>query len=530
MSLLDLPYEATTRIEEKKPTTDDHDDHDARSFSLLNRLLSIRRRKGSSEHCVDNDINTTATSSTITAQDRRPHILSFDSKSTMIIHRKRGSRNSNSSNNNNKNNNRNDEVVFAEAVGWKPLTSIKRYIQTVLERGQLKELVISERWLTKDFFESLEESNLQSLSLTKVVMNGTGLSQSQFRRLLNNLPKQSLTDIEFTWSGLNNKTTFCLARTLTQFCNLQSLNLSGNHIGPRGITSLMEKGKLYKIPKLNFCCSFKYGDKEADIIARYLSLRDCQIRWLDLSMNGLSEIGVHALIRGIANNSGSIKSIRLDSSHISDEVLDPLLYCMIMKECKMIPLEELSLRSNDITGKGVSQIAKLLLNNQLPSLRKLDLGENPVDDIEMGVVAMASALGQNCSLEELSFDSCSICCEGLTAIVNALERNQRLKRLCLGNNDFPVLNRLFAPKILRTLQQSNMTLESLELLEDNYDNHLINDKLDFCLEANRCGRRYMCDLSISTTLWPEVFAKATRPDPLFLIFRERPDLFEARSI
>ena len=478
---------------------------------------------------MDDDINTSTASSTRTVQDRRPHILSFDSKSTMIIHRKCGNRNSNSSNSNN-NNNRNDEIVFTETGGWKPLTSIKKYIQMVLERGQLEELVISERWLTKDFFKSLEESNLQSLSLTKVVMNGTGLSQSQFRRLLKNLPKQSLTDVEFTWSGFNNKSSFCLARTLTQFCNLQSLNLSGNHIGPRGITALMEKGKLYKIPKLNFCCSFKYGDKEADLFARYLSHEDCQIRWLDLSMNGLSEIGVHALIRGIAKNNGSIKSIRLDSSHITDDVLDQLLYCMIMKEYKLIPLEELSLRSNSITGKGVSQIAKLMMDNQLQYLRKLDLGENPVDDIDMGVIAMASALGQNCSLEELSFDSCSICCEGLTAIVDALETNQRLKKLRLGNNGLPVLNRLFAPKFLRILQQSNTTLESLELLEDNYDNHLINDKLDFCLEANLCGRRYMCDLSIPTTLWPEVFAKAKRPDPLYLIFRERPDLFEVRSI
>jgi hypothetical protein len=140
---------------------------------------------------------------------------------------------------------------------------------------------------------------------------------------------------------------------------------------------------------------------------------------------------------------------------------------------------------------------------------------------------MASAIGQNCSLEELSFDSCSICCEGLTAIVDALETNQTLKRLCLGNNDLPVLNRLFAPRFLRALQHSNMTLESLELLEDNYDNHLINDKLDFYLEANRCGRRHMCDLSIPITLWPEVLAKAKRPDPLYILFRERPDIFES---
>jgi len=442
---------------------------------------------------------------------RRPHRLSFDGKNTTIVQRKDEGK---------------DEIVLTEAAGWKPLTRIDRYIRTALERGELKEIMVSEQSLTKDFFKSLEESKLESMPLTKVVMNNTGLSLNQFRRLLKSLPKRSLLDVDITWSGLNSESSCCLAKALPQFCNLQSLNLEGNCIGPRGLEALMDKGQLYKIRHLNLRDSFKYGDREVAIIGLHLSHKDCRIESLDLSMNGISSRGMQSLVRGLCKNNGSLKSLQLDGNNITNDMFSAILHGMVFRENLYIPLVELSLRNNCIDGDGIVHIAKLLVTGKLRSLRTLNLGKNPINDT--GVVALAAALGHSCCLEDLSLDSCSIGCHGLMGIVNSLTTNQRLKRLSLGNNDLPVLNRLVAPKFLKCLRQSNITLGHLELLEDNYDNHLILDKLDYFLESNRCYRRNMHDLSVPLSAWPKVIAKVRRPDVLYVLLRERPDLLEQR--
>jgi hypothetical protein len=64
---------------------------------------------------------------------------------------------------------------------------------------------------------------------------------------------------------------------------------------------------------------------------------------------------------------------------------------------------------------------------------------------------------------------------------------------------------------------------ALQVSEQTYENQLLNDELDFYLEANKLGRQHFGDLSIP-------HAAMDRPDHLFVLLRERPDAIIINSM
>jgi Ran GTPase-activating protein (RanGAP) involved in mRNA processing and transport len=188
-------------------------------------------------------------------------------------------------------------------------------------------------------------------------------------------------------------------------------------------------------------------------------------------------------------------------------------------------LGEISLRANQITKLGAQHIASHIHKT---NLRKLCLSHNSIGD--EGAQYLAEALdGHNSNnmqtLEVLTLSSNGLGNKSVLAMATALTNNQRLKTLALDRNSR--VDRRGASSFVQCLQQ-NKTLLDLAILENSYENHLLNDKLNFYLEVNKMCRQYMTDMLIPDATWPRILSAMERPDHLFLVLRERPDVVSNR--
>jgi Ran GTPase-activating protein (RanGAP) involved in mRNA processing and transport len=334
--------------------------------------------------------------------------------------------------------------------------------------------------------------------------------------MLLSLP-ENLQELSLSWNGLNAEGAAILARRLPHLKKLRSISLCGNPIGVEGLRVLLDEGKIHRIPNVDLWdCGI--GDEGASMLGSALSQPgDARIQGLVLDMNGIGDEGMKALSDGLAKN-GILKSLRLYCNEIGDEGVHALMYVI---SNGISVLDDLSLRANHIGPSGAEEIARRLHRT---CLKKLYLARNSIGDV--GAQYLANVLdGTNIKsqkLGELTLSFNQLSNKGICAMATALSTNTRLQRLALDGN--LGVDRRGASCFVKSCLQQNKTLLELDILENTYDNHLLNDKLAFYLEANRRGRQYVGDVQIPNAAWPRIFAAMERPDHLFLFLKERPDI------
>jgi Ran GTPase-activating protein (RanGAP) involved in mRNA processing and transport len=309
-----------------------------------------------------------------------------------------------------------------------------------------------------------------------------------------------------------------LARRLPQLKNLQSMALCGNPIGAEGLKVLVDEGNFCQIAEVDLWdCGM--GDEGAAILGRSLTEPNVMTQRLVLDMNSIGDEGIRALAEGLANNT-SLQTLHLCCNDIGDEELGALVSSISSNGVSQ--LEELSLCANHIGGLGAKAIASRVNDT---CLRKLYLGHNCIRD--EGALYLADALqAKESKLEELTLSWNGLGNKSVVAMSTALTSNPPLQRLALDGN--PQVDRRGATSFVQCLRQHNKRLMALQVLEQTYGNHLLNDKLDFYLEVNKLGRQYLGDLSIPHAAWPRILGAMDRPDHLFMLLRERPDVIMNR--
>lgn len=337
------------------------------------------------------------------------------------------------------------------------------------------------------------------------------------RLLMKFLPTQSLRHLDLSWNGLNEELIVPLGRNcLKQLSLLQSLRLSGNPIGPQGLQVLLQEGQLGRIPLVDLWeCDI--ADDGAALLGQAMAQGTTKFQRLVLHMNGIGNVGIQALALGIMS-CPSLTDLDLYCNNIDHEGIQVLAPALPYSN-----IERLNLRANQIGPCGAKSLAMVLKDT--PALRKLLLCHNGIGDEGAGYLASALA-GKHARdpnipwLEELSLSFNELSIASVKAFASMLVTNASLKRLNLTGN---LVDRRAALFLVSVLQHSNHTILELDVLDWNYENHLVINKLGFYLGANVCGRRCWGNHDVPLSAWPKKMAKMN-PDFMFWFLKDRPDI------
>jgi Ran GTPase-activating protein (RanGAP) involved in mRNA processing and transport len=380
--------------------------------------------------------------------------------------------------------------------------------------SNLTHLSIESRPLNRRFVKKFENCSMESLKTLSLNNNQLYRDKSSFRRLIQSLPK-SLEELSLCWNGINESTSDTLARRMPSLKNVKKIRLCGNPLGGAGLGLLLEVGSLHRISQVDLCdCDI--GNDGALRLAQFLSKPCTSIQRLTLKMNSIGENGAKFLADGLARNQ-SLVTLHMHCNEIDDEGVEALMTSLSMGSSA---LEELSLCANLISDIGTKAIAR---NLHTTRLKRLYLNHNVIGDegIEHLVHALDGSMKGN-RLEELALCSNGLGNKSATALALALQSNQSLLILELSGN--PRIDRRGVSNFVKCLQV-NKTLSTMQILENTYENHLLNEKLDFYLKRNHLFRNCMGNMDIPKAAWPHLISGVQRADVLFLLLQERPELF-----
>lgn len=376
-------------------------------------------------------------------------------------------------------------------------------------------LSIESRPLDRNFVKSFIDCSFPVLKRLSLNGNQFYRDKNSFRRLLLSLP-ESLEELSLNWNGIDEQSATVLAKRLPNLKNLVSLSLCGNVLGVRGLTVLLQEGNLYQISHLDLSdCDI--GDEGAFKLSQFLSKSFSKVKNLVLKMNGIGRDGMNCLVDGLTTNQ-SLTTLHMQCNEIDDIGVHALMKSLSLG---ISNVEDLSLSANLISEIGAKEIASMLHKTKL---KRLHLDHNFIGD--EGAQHLAQALNgniQNQRLEELSLASNDLSNKSVNAIADALATNCTLNSLIVENN--PRLDRRGASAFVQCLQ-TNRSLYKLKILEENYENHLLNGKIQLYLELNQLRHRYMGNVSISDAAWPHILAEMKQIDLMYFLLRGRPDLFE----
>ena len=183
----------------------------------------------------------------------------------------------------------------------------------------------------------------------------------------------------------------------------------------------------------------------------------CNLKSLDLTLNGIGDEGVKYLTTALINNNCKLNSLGLERNEITDKGVKHLTKALINNNCK---LNSLGLEWNKITDKGVEHLTKALINNNC-KLNSLGLEWNKITD--KGVEHLTKALiNNNCKLNSLGLEWNKITDKGVEHLTKALINNN-CKLISLNLKDMRGITDKGVNHLTRALTNNNCKLKSLSL-------------------------------------------------------------------
>ncbi|CAB9512896.1 NLR family, CARD domain containing 3 [Seminavis robusta] len=265
--------------------------------------------------------------------------------------------------------------------------------------------------------------------------------------------------------------------------------------------------------------------------AHVRQLRSQSLQSLNLIQTDLRDDGALALSRCIAE--GLLPF--LNKLYVAGNAMTDEGAVAIVKAIQSNPvrrkLEVLDLHDNFLMSTTGAAVSVLLGSNCGCGLTFLDLSCNPGLG-DHGGVAVASALADNCTLEQLCLFGCGLGNQTCKAIAASLSRNRTLKRLNLYDNQYIGEQGVLA--LVECLQDQAFYLERLEIKTSQLVSRTADSEgkhpkstLDFFLRLNREFKRGEALFKSEADYLKGPVAKASELDlsSLFYLLSARPTLF-----
>lgn len=226
---------------------------------------------------------------------------------------------------------------------------------------------------------------------------------------------------------------------MTANAKLEILDLSDNASGPigvEGILDLIKSPTCYTLKELKLN-NMGLGISGAKLLAN--ALRECYnnskaagtplgLKVFIAGRNRLENEGITALAQ-VFEEMGSLEEIQVPQNGIYYRGIQALSKAF----AKNSNLREINLNDNTLNPEGSSAVSKSLLN--LHNLVKLDLGDCLMKN--EGVSFLAEALENgHLNLEEVIVSYNSVKTPGALALIQALEKKKKLKKVSLDGNKF----------------------------------------------------------------------------------------------
>ncbi len=183
-------------------------------------------------------------------------------------------------------------------------------------------------------------------------------------------------------------------------------------------------------------------------------------------------------------------------------------------------LKILHLSYNNLTGEAVGLIGRALATNKV--LREVYLDYNLLTGDD--AIELARGLQDNDSVEVFRLNSNLIDDEGASALADVLRINSTLRELSLARNR---IAREGGQALLESIEQDNMTLTSLDLIENAGITPSVQKQVSHLVKANRSGRKLLRRPSFS--LWPELLEQSDE-EMLYFFLTSKPDLYHSHFL
>ncbi|XP_017158189.1 selenoprotein O2 isoform X2 [Poecilia reticulata] len=245
----------------------------------------------------------------------------------------------------------------------------------------------------------------------------------------------------------------------TESTQLRELDLSANDLQHSGVTalSLGLSGCHCKIEMLSLS-QCKLGESSCGALASIFNSDSSQLKSLDLSNNNLKDAGVSLLAAGLTSPSCKLEILRLSCCGLTQKSCSCLSSPLSSDSSKV---KHLDLSGNSLQGPGFGTLCSglksqhcrletlilkecslqkccadiaLVLSTNNSHMKKLDLSENDLEDLEVELLSNGIA-NPNCVLETLSLSFCGVTVKGCAHLASALSSNpSHLRQLDLSYN------------------------------------------------------------------------------------------------
>eukprot|EP00934_Nitzschia_sp_Nitz4_P008394 Nitzschia sp. Nitz4//scaffold19_size178191//44674//45978//NITZ4_001963-RA/size178191-processed-gene-0.52-mRNA-1//-1//CDS//3329540637//8384//frame0 len=307
-----------------------------------------------------------------------------------------------------------------------------------------------------------------------------------------------------------------LAMAMTIDC-VESLHLVRNIEGFDGYSTLgtmLESTSTLK--KLRLTSAVKEVDAIALAagLAANTSLEMVEFRW-----STLEDFSMIRLREGFFANT-SLRSIDFFGCNMDDESVGQLASALSSHPT----LKSLLLNGNSCGNSGARELAKLIENDRVSTLRKLDISfQRSGCGGKLNIEAITDALATNTTLESLDLTCSGLDDEDAERLALALVQNTHLKEIFLARNKFSdagiksIARHLPNMMGLRKLslwgnpfdeEAAEALMHGMQYNMELYDMHLfrkfkVSDEILNYTNLNRGGRKLLGD-SVALSIWPKV--------------------------
>jgi len=399
------------------------------------------------------------------------------------------------------------------------------------ENVALQELYLGQRLEEGAFYgpnwEHMLDRNqsLKELGLRACYLGAAGATSfGAFARGLS--PNTSLKELNLKDNGIGNDGAMELADALRGNKVLERLDLSSNGIdGPEAVTvikALWESKSLTHLYLSDNTFGGNYNDRYT-VFPEGLP-KNTTFECLDLDGCHLNPGDLLAIFECF-DGSTSLRELNLGQNCIS---LDDSCGATLKRLIERTSLRLLYFCSNEVTSEGMTELVEGLQSNL--SLVELSLSDCGIDN--EGLFKLGEGLVENKTLESLALEENEFDTDGLSQFFGILPRMKGLKKLELNSAD--ISDETVGLALLDGIRV-NTSLEIIEGIEESELSPAFKESIDFYLQMNRNGRRYLgAPLANRMPLgaWPHILTKlspVSERDQLFYFLRNKADLVQCEK-
>ena len=291
----------------------------------------------------------------------------------------------------------------------------------------LSELYLSNNGITETAADSISAVILTNLRLQRLDLGGNAIEARGMTTIAEGLKKLSfLNELRINNNNVTDEAANDIARVILSNHRLQILDISGNKFQMAGIIEISNSLRhCFLLSELYLSNSSISGEAANNIAS--IVLKNHKLRILDISGNKFFQTaGVISIITGALRNIFYLSELYLNNCNITEKVTDEIVTIILNN----IQLQKLNLGKNTLKVSGVIKIARALQN--ISSLSELNIAWN--NSTEEAADDIATSLLNNSALQILDLSGSMLKANGMIKIANVLKNFCFLCELNIGWN------------------------------------------------------------------------------------------------